>query len=313
MARAGDTITLAVGSPDKMDLSNTTVLYRPDADPANPIDLTGAIRAIFKIYPDRTSPAWLDEPLVDVLSSAIFTGHSAWQQVIAIDLPVTLSDGVTPFPVGTGQAEVSISAGQYAGQPYVGDYPIALEILPGTGAPGTFTHSVFAGTPANVAGNLSELEPLPQVRVKPGANVASMWGSEIYAAVEFTLDIPANTNSPDPVEMFVVRNDFGRRDLESQIHATWVSNCNETRVILVSPNGMQVLQTRFSVLASTNSTTTLLDTSTPTVTLVRFFDLNGLETAIAPTAADYEIKLIYNNQLIPINWRISTTISPALS
>lgn len=53
LARSGGTITLAVGSPDYMTKSNTTVQYISNSDLDNPINLP--IRAILKLRPDNTS------------------------------------------------------------------------------------------------------------------------------------------------------------------------------------------------------------------------------------------------------------------
>ena len=58
--QAGDTITLAVGSADGMNSSNTTVEFfpfgtNPNTDPGIPVP----VREIVKMYPDKTSHAWL--------------------------------------------------------------------------------------------------------------------------------------------------------------------------------------------------------------------------------------------------------------
>ena len=52
-ARPGDTIALAVGSPEGLTRMNTVVTFTPDSDPVNPVDLSSNIVAIFNASPDN--------------------------------------------------------------------------------------------------------------------------------------------------------------------------------------------------------------------------------------------------------------------
>jgi len=59
-ARAGDTITLAVGSADGMTDSNTTVeFFAPGVDPDIGPGTLIPIRSVIKLLPDKASHLWL--------------------------------------------------------------------------------------------------------------------------------------------------------------------------------------------------------------------------------------------------------------
>lgn len=278
--RAGGTVMLAVGSPDGMTRANSTVQYVSNSDPGNPVDLTPGIRSIFKVYPDRTSAPWLANALTDGIP--LDTGHGAWLTVMAVDLPASL------FP-GTGVVQVTTSATVGSAATDINSVDIPLEILPGIGQPHQFPYEVFFTTRT---GNLIDLEPMPQVVIRPpiGGNTPT------YGAIEVKLNVPMINNDGTPAtdsSFTIVVDDMGRTHHLSQLQTSWVRKGDEITVIFVSPTGtMKAWETRCAVvifpnaLPSLNIPGTMIDPSKPAPSLVsiQYYDVNGVAvTGPSPT------------------------------
>ena len=99
-ARPGDTVTLAVGTPEDMTTANTTVYFTPNGGNQFALD----IRSIFKLYPDNVSAVWLDNGSTPFVERD--TGHGPWTTILAIDLPETLPN-TSPIPPGPGVISVN--------------------------------------------------------------------------------------------------------------------------------------------------------------------------------------------------------------
>ncbi|HEB87126.1 MAG TPA: hypothetical protein ENI68_08960 [Gammaproteobacteria bacterium] len=265
-ARAGDTITLAVGSADGMNRSNTTIAYTSDADPFNPVDLTPGIRAITKIYPDRTSNSWLfDSYLLGNIPE--YSSHGPWEMLVVLDLPTTM-------PVGTGTIQVTTGAVYPTTADSVNSIPISMEILNGLGAPNPFNYRVTGTT--DFPGNLSAIEPLPQfvVRQPVGASAPTTYG-----AIEITVAAPMTTSGGQPVpnsDVRVVVDDMGPRNLISQLQSSWVRNGDQFTVYFISPNGlMKYYESRFSIVLKPGNVAGSLG---PSLISATYYDINGSTT-----------------------------------
>jgi hypothetical protein len=274
-ARAGDTIMLALGSPDGMTRSNTAVQYVPDSDPFIPVDLN--IRSIFKLYPDQTSAAWLADTFADGVP--IDTAHGPWLTVMAIDLP----DSSLLQP-GTGNVQVTTSAtiGSFAAP--INGLNIPLEILSGVGQPSPFQYEALS---AVRDGDLSKLEPLPQVVVRPplGAETPT------YGAIEVKLNVPIINNdgtSASDSAFTVVLDDMARTHQKSQLQSFWARNGDEITVMLVSPKvAMRSWEARFSVVVFPDANPFLgipgstIDPAKPPPSLIsiKYYDSNGAEVS----------------------------------
>ena len=155
-ARAGDTVSVALGSYDNMTTSNITVEFLPDGVlPGGGTQLTP--RSVFRLFADNASRA-VQNPM-SLLGNVIKTsGHAPWLNVLVVDLPSTLNTGITPV---SGQLLVTRAIGPGTPPTYPGhgtDLPdfwddpavsgdednikIALTVLPtglaetGSGSPG---------------------------------------------------------------------------------------------------------------------------------------------------------------------------------
>lgn len=276
--RAGDTITLAIGSLDGATKNNTTITYYADSDPSTPIDLTPNIRSVFKLYPDKTS---LMVQLGDTNAIPGWSGHGAWQTVVALDIPLESFAGI-PFPEGTGI--ISVSMGAEVVYPnnsvHVDNVQINMEILPGEGSPHVFEYFGNIFLPSET-GNLAQLQSVPQVLVRPSVVSGTYPGQgNNYGAIEYILDVPvvnAFGGSVDDNALSVIL-DEQMGYIDAQLQVSWVKNGDEVKVMMISPKGkINSKLVRFSLIMKPFYQYTYPDT--PTLTSARYFDIDGVEVS----------------------------------
>jgi len=271
-ARAGDTITLAVGSADDVTPENTTVTFYSDSDPGTPVDLTPGIRSIFNLYPDPKSDAWTDTGFVEALKGG--TRHDSWITIIALDLPAIIPEG---------QGTISIDSGGtfHPFLPSVNDFDLTFEILPGAGASNPLEYATQYGV--TETGDLSRLEAQPHVLFKP--DVTGLTGV-VYGAMEFVLDVPIADvfGDPAPDNKVYVVSEFRKEAYTNRFaHISWVREGSSMQVNMVAPNGMAPMRARFSIVG-------LPVTSfqyTPGIISSRFFDLDGNEITGPPMSVTF--------------------------
>ncbi len=265
-ARGGDTVTLALGSPDGMDKATTTVAYFPDSDPVNPIDLTSNVTGLFKLYPDPASYTWLQSNATAIAGRS---GHGPWLVVMSIDLP-------TGLPVGTGSVRVTPNAEttypRFVSPVNLTD--IALEILPGTGSPHPFEYVGFSGSLANAS--LARLQPRKQVIVKPPVLAEGSQNAESYGAVEIVLNIQLTSDDGSPIvdEGIAVYVDPQPSHVNSQLQMFWSRNGDVYTIRLVSPKGLYQHEIRTSISPKFPSYLYTI-TGTPSLQSITYYDLNG--------------------------------------
>lgn len=287
VARAGDTITLAIGSLDKINRSNTAIVYVPDSDPTNPIDLTSNIRSILNIYPDKTSKAYWDTTsgsgLETMTYQSTLSNHGPWQTVLVLDLPVTMPPGTGHFTVTPGP-EVLYPATVTK----VGDVNIDMEILADSsgnalvGAPHDFEYrKFFANTNTNI-GDLTALEKSRQAVVRYVVNSSS---TSTSAAAYYKLSVPIvdqyGNDVSDQVsdgQIAVVLDDQPKY-VVNQTNLIWSRQGSQFKVLVTNVSGNQIMQQiRFSILVRDESLETAngwILSSTPSLLSVQYFDKDG--------------------------------------
>lgn len=268
-ARAGDTIMLPVGSPDGMDMSNTTITFEPDLDPGNQIDLTARVRSISKVYPDKTSFAWLLS-LADSVPTA--SGHGPWLTVITLDLPEDIPEGKGIIHVSTSNDVVYPE-----NSANVNSVPIDFEILPGQGQPHGFEYRTFSFSTGNVVGDLSKLGSLPQLLVAPPVPHSSedRW----FGAIEFKLNAPIRSDQGDivPASSIAVVQDDQPDNIKTQVQMSWHRSGDDFTINFMSASGgMRYYQARCSLVVMDPGTSgEIAFPVLPSLTSVRYFDVNG--------------------------------------
>jgi len=262
-ARPGDTITLALGTQDGMNKSNTTVSFTDDLT-ETPVDLTAGMRTIMRLYPDPTSGVYGGQLgyLGQILTQNV--NHDPWLTAMILDLPTSL-------PAGPGKIHVSTSAPQPAGpNPDINTHPIAIEILPGTGAPHSLDFMAYGGP----SGGLPEaLEPRGQFVFRPPPVNFLTPGHFGYGAVEFELQLPVTISGPDIDIINIVAQDL-QHVTESKRQLLWKAQGDQLKVYFISTEGaLDILETRFSILS--DDTNVFPITTPPTLLSATYYDIDG--------------------------------------
>ncbi len=262
-ARAGDTVVLAIGSPDGMTAANTSATYTPNGGTAVPL----TIRSIFKLYPDKTSRAWVNSDATNIENQ---TGHGPWITMVAINLPGTLVEG-------TGVVSFVTSA-TYPPSPArdINTAAIPLEILPasaGSGAPNPFNYEIAANLP--VAGDLSQLEPKNRLVIKPDFTGLP---ATTYGAIEIRIAIPTlDVTNPNDVQV-IIDEKINLTSAASRVQYMWSIQGSDLVVDFISPiGGLAYHQAYFYLLwpgLKANIDAGIIDVST-LVPVVTYYDVNG--------------------------------------
>ena len=276
-ARAGDTVALAVGSPDGMTRANTTASYESGADPGVFHDITPDIRAIFRLYADKASS------LYSVNSSAGFivstSGHEPWVTVMVVDLPAGL-------PAGPGKVHITTSVTYPTIGNHINDMPIDLEILPGVGVASDLSYEFGVG--ASMGGDLSLLEALPHAQIIPDYPQSTSWPA--YGAIEMKLHVPTTEGVALPqAALRVVADDV---NFISSSALLYKHDSNEDlSVIFMNPvGGLDYFEPRFSIIPLNNDDFTISFAQTPIINSVSYYDINGSLVA-GPQVSEFTVQM----------------------
>jgi hypothetical protein len=314
-ARAGDTVSVALGSYDNMTKNNITVEFVPDgALPGSGTALTP--RAVFRLYADQTSTAYQNPTfLLGALPGK--SGHAPWLNVLAVDLPSSLNTGSTPIDgylyidrLG-GAGTPPVYPGHGTDLPDFWDDPsdpstaegkikIALTVLPtglastGTGTSSPFGYELGGGynssgvlTPGSaVNGSIGTLQPVEHCVVAPpfDGDPSSTYPDATYAAVEIVLTLAAENYSGTPVPLDptthattvrVVADDMEAYTLSHRSVTYGLTGTNELTVMMISPEG-KLKYFEPRFSVLFNPLASLTWTDVPTVSSVTYYDIAGV-------------------------------------
>ncbi len=271
-ARSGDTISLAVGSPLGMTRTNTTATFTSDSDGV-PIDLTANIRSIFNLYADKASAVY--EPGSGADSLVGSSGHEPWLTTVAIDLPQGLATGPGTIQFNTAAVYPAIGS-------HINNFPISIEILPGTGSASSFDYELGVGGLAT--GDLSMLEAQPRAVFGPSFPSTSCPCSD-YGAIEVKIKMPSSLGTGLTLPFVrVVVEDMMVKTGSARGVSTGLVNGEDLTVIITSMTGLlKYYESRLSVVLHSS----ISFSGTPTITSIRYFDLNGNE--VSGPVVDYTV------------------------
>lgn len=275
-ARPGETVALAVGSPDNLTSSTiNNVQFESDAAPGSPVDITANVRSVFRLYADKTSRVYTDGAGTGTSQIVRTSAHEPWVTIVAIDMPEELSAGV-PLPTGPGHITITTAPG--VTYPTIGnhinDKTIAMEILP-ENLPGDGTASTLDyefGTCCTLAGNLALLESAPRALVKSDITDATGITSG-YGAIELKLDFTGITSTPiNDSNIRVVADDMTTFSQSNRQIITGVNNEVLTVIMLSMPEQLKSYEMRFEAVLTSGNT---FVGAPPTIAGVAFYDING--------------------------------------
>lgn len=272
VARGGDTVALAVGSPADMTKTNTTATFTSDIDGVV-VDITTNIRSIFKLYADPASKVYETNGNTDDL---VFSSkHSPWITIVALDLP----QGLT---VGAGNIAFNTTATYPDVGSHINNLLIPLEIVAGTGSPNSFTYEFGIGS--QLAGDLTNLES-QQVAVFGPTIPSVACPCPDYAAIEVKATIPTALGSLYPSLIKVIPEDLTVATISGRNFTQGVNGQNITAIFTSNTQKLKYYEAQFSVALNSLSSFT----GTPTINSVRYFDIDGNE--VTGPVADYTVSL----------------------
>ena len=284
-ARSGDTITLAVGSPDGMTRANTTATFAPDANldkipDVTPVDITPSIKSIFKLYADRASSVYQFGSTTGSLTNS--AGHEPWLTVVALDL--VAPDLPLGLPVGPGIIQFDTTATYPGIGSHINDVPISIEILPGTGSSANFDYELGIG--ATETGDLTALEALPRAEFGPEYPSPSC-PCPSYGAIEVKVNMPTSFGPVlTSTFMRVLLDDMTPDTGSGRGMSYGLVNGQDLTVMITSLSGaLKYQEARFSIVLHS----VVSFSGTPTITSIRYFGLDGLE--LSGPVTDYTAAL----------------------
>jgi hypothetical protein len=281
-ARAGDTITVAVGSPDGMTKNNVSVNFQPDAG-GPPVDLTNNVAAIFKLYPDPSSPL-IAGNWGNVSTIYDNSGHVPWLTVVAIDLPPEM-------PVGTGKINVNTTAVYPTNSASVNLIPITFEILPGTGSPHNRWYNIGSSGPSWLSADLSTVQPPHQVMVRPKFPATAEWPT--YGAIQLKLRF---ADGAPPSKGFQFITDDASLFTGSERNVSYSVSGDQLLVMYTSAHGwLSYTEPRFGLVprpvrSVTQPPPVTMPTAPPILLSVDYYDVDG-NVVSGPPTTDYVITL----------------------
>ncbi len=272
VARGGDTITLAVGSPDGMTKTNTSAQFVSDIDGSM---VALPVRSIFRLRPDQTSRLALFNPAID--SQDYSSGHPQWISIIVIDLPAGLT-------VGSGVININSTADYGRFLTGINEMPVAIDIIAGSGTRSEFTYDNGYGGVSS--GDLTALEPLEQAVFKIKNTSIVNVSSTSIAAAEIKVTVPLGSISDEFVR--VVAGDFYTKNSQDQLQMSWRRSGDDFTVNFISPTAsMQPRQLRFSVVI--RGDVSFSTTPAPVVSSVQLYDGNGNLISLVNNAPDVDV------------------------
>ncbi len=323
-ARLGETVTIGLGSHDKLVTSNIDSLkFILDNGTESP-ELKGYIRSIFKLYADKRSLVYQKN---SVFTEQIVqkTGYEPWLNVLVLDLPdkvqePTMVTGSGQFRITTAKDGAGDSKVIYHGNgtpvdsfwddssdPTDNVVKISMTILDdvvhGTGSPASLAYefggfvnpdgSITSGVSLN--GNLFFLEPLPYALIAPpfDGDPSTQYQNNQYGAVEINVDVQTVSPISSNGDLRVVADDMTVQTQSRRMvsyHVDTAVTPNKLKVIFLSPTAsLSYYEPRFSIVLNSNNSFA----STPVIADVTYYDVNGDKVITGvPVTNNYVAELI---------------------
>lgn len=304
-ARAGDTVTFALGTLDNVKKADVQLAYYSDSNPGVPIDITSSVRSILRLYPDKTSTSYWEQTAgangLETIKALIdFSSHGPWQTVAVVDLPMTL-------PAGTGHVKFTMGAGvNYpAALAKVDDVNVGLTILAHDngsamiGAAHDFGFRKYAFNQDTSVGDINKLEPLQQVVVRRLAEQNS--SPAPVSAASYDLTFTVLDQSGTDVTSSLTKGDFdvvlddSPLYIRSQLHLIWKKTNTGFNISIISPaEPINPDRIRFSVVLSNIDGAAMngwsISTNSASLQTLTYYDNQGAVMS-GPTP---DIKVMYN-------------------
>jgi len=268
VARAGDTISLMIGSSTQANKNTISATLTDSAGVSWNLSDLGLIRSVFNLRPDGRAKGMHYSNYLDVYTPWYF-GHEPVQTVLVTDLP---SSGVA-----LGTAYLTISLNVTDNSSGVSDpFTVALDIVAGQGSTENFPTKRLSATQFI---DFTKLEPAPYLKVDFNS------GTTVIGAASLIIDFDETVVNPDDLNIYspesTVRGSVGTPGAfgKTQRMINWHQDGQKLYVDIIAPQGIGPRFLRFFVMHPDTVT------GNPNFTLQQadIYDVNGNPIYITPT------------------------------
>lgn len=235
IARPGDTVTLLIGGSEKAKKTDLSAIFTDASGHAWDLQALGLVRSVFDLRSDGRAYDLHYGSSNDKQFSWAY-GHEPLQTVLVTDVPVGAAPGIGSLAIAYNNInDNSGGAGN--------TFSMNLEIVPGTGAPSSFTyhHPVLGDQPVNFA----KFEPAPHAKVIfPG-------GTTIIGAASLVISFDATVVNSNKFNIYVpeatvvgTTSTFG----QTQRMVYWHRDSSHLYVDIVAPQGIEARYLQLFVL-----------------------------------------------------------------
>lgn len=155
IARAGDTVSVMIGSSELARKETVDVTLRDVNGQRWDLKALGLVRSVFNLRMDGRAEGMHYSSYLDSDISWM-AGHEPVQTVLVVDLPLDAAPGAARLIISLNADDNSSGVGD--------PFPVAVEILPGTGSQDQFLRK-DALLNASVPADLRKLEPSPHAKI----------------------------------------------------------------------------------------------------------------------------------------------------
>jgi hypothetical protein len=267
IARAGDTVSLMVGSSVQARKDTISVTFTDSAGGVWDLSALGLVRSVFNLRPDGRAKGLHYAGYYDTFIPWAL-GHEPLQTVLVTDLPQL---NVTPGP-----ATLSISLNTTDNTSGAADpFTVAIEVIAGTGSQELFA----TDRPGGGSLDFTNLEPTSYAKVDFKSAPSNI------GAVSLVIDFDEAVLNPNEINIYspesTVRgstptsNVFG----ETQRMIYWRHDGQQLFVNIVAPQGIEPRYLRFFALHPDTVT------GNPAFSLIQssVYDVNGDTLSFVPT------------------------------
>ncbi|MDH5765691.1 MAG: hypothetical protein OEZ38_06695 [Gammaproteobacteria bacterium] len=272
VARAGDTVSLMVGSSEKARKDTVSVILTDAAGADWDLQSLGLVRSVFNLRADGRAVGQHYASYSEKYFSW-FMGHEPVQTVLVTDIPVSVAPGNATITVNTLVNDDSSGVAL----PYV----INLEIIPGLGQQDNFERQDFGG---NLPVDFSRLEPAPHAKINFGNT-----GDVVIGAASLVVDFDETVVNPGDINLYVPEStmrgtpadpgSFG----ETQRMVYWRQDGNQLYIDVIAPQGIKQTYLLVYIVHPTG----LSGSANMSITSADIYDVNGDVISLAPTLEYY--------------------------
>lgn len=267
-ARAGDTLSVMVGSSEKARKETIQVVLTDNNGIQWDLQALGKIRSVFNLRADAISSGTHYSSYTESYFSWS-KEHEPLQTVLVIDIPGNVATGAATLSVDTGVDDDSSG--------FSSPYTISMEIIPGTGQKNNFPRKDLANGYALV--DFTRLERAPYAKIGFDNNQGIVIG-----AVSLVVDYDESVVNPDDINVYVpeatVRGSVNSTGAfgDKQRMVYWHNDGQQVFIDIAAPQGIDPTYLKVYLVHPRD----VVGSPSLNITSYSVYDINGGDIVLAP-------------------------------